>query len=251
MVIKDIITTVWDKSKSSFLSMGGGTLTDNLEIRRALYSTITFSTADDSDAVWIRLEPDGQLSLSTRALYSSDDNIRLLYLNPVSESVPLYLATKINGNWTSNSILYTDMDPIAANNGIKAVSLGFGTDVPENADLNDYWAAGNYRCSSSATGGTISNNPASNGAFTLKVFSATGGNCGDPTISAWQYQQQLLTDLGNNIFYRSQRNGGTLSAAWSDWKKVVWSDTSNNVSGLNTVSASKITASTVVGAVYN
>lgn len=183
MVIKDIISTVWTKAKSSFLSVGGGTLTGNL------------------------------------------------YIN-------------------GSEVLHTGSDPVIACNGIGAMSLGYGEEIPENADLDNYFLNGNYCCGGSATGATIANNPCNN-AFIMKEWGRTGHASRDPTQYAWQYQGQLLIGLNNQWYYRGQSNGSSKQAYWSDWKRIVWSDTSGNISNVGTLSANIVSANTVTGAVYN
>lgn len=55
---------------------------------------------------------------------------------------------------------------VTAANNLKIQSLGHGTDIPKNANLNTYTTVGNYRCGSTSTGATITNCPVAN-AFTL------------------------------------------------------------------------------------
>lgn len=61
-------------------------------------------------------------------------------------------------------------------------ALKYGTQILENADLNDYKTPGNYYCDSNLIASTLSNCPTNNEAFTMKVEYANGLNYPRQTI---------------------------------------------------------------------
>lgn len=101
-------------------------------------------------------------------------------------------------------------DPIG---GEDSYLLTGGTEIPANADLNDYSAVGNYYCPLNATAATLKNSPTTT-AFVMKVALGTGN--GYP-------QQELITyDTGRRytrtfsegqwqIWYNSFQTGDVLA----------------------------------------
>ena len=146
---------------------------------------------------------------------------------------------------------------VAAANNLKVQSLGPGTDIPANADLNTYTTVGNYRCSSTNTGATLANCPVAN-AFTLQVYAATGTSTSAPTTAGWAYFLQKLTSINGAQYYRTITFSNSTTATFGDWVKIY--DSVNNkptaadvgavaLNGDSTVNGT-ITATKVIGAVY-
>ena len=100
-------------------------------------------------------------------------------------------------------------------NGVVADSAGnvlvnslAQTDIPENADLNNYTESGFYRCMYSATVATISNKPETTGVFYMQVV--RGG-------TTTQRYQILYNTSSNTLWTRSNVSG----TSWTDWVKLV------------------------------
>ena len=108
---------------------------------------------------------------------------------------------------------------VTAANNLKVQSLGHGTEIPANANLNTYTTVGNYRCSSTTTGATIANCPVAN-AFTLQVYAATGTSSSAPTTAGWAYFLQKLTTIGGAQYYRTITFSNSTTASFSDWIKI-------------------------------
>ena len=113
---------------------------------------------------------------------------------------------------------------VAAANNLKVQSLGHGTDIPANANLNTYTTVGNYRCSSTNTAATIANCPVAN-AFTLQVYAATGTSTSAPTTAGWAYFIQKFTILSGAQYYRTITFSNSTTASFGDWVKIY--DTNN------------------------
>lgn len=97
------------------------------------------------------------------------------------------------------------------------------TNVPGNVDLNttQYLKVGTYYCSSSATGQTITNNPA-NGAFTMRVYNPIAGDYDDESTNSWCYRVRELKDLSGNEWRQSVYANGTAGVfSYYAWQKVV------------------------------
>ena len=95
-----------------------------------------------------------------------------------------------------------------AANSLSVKSLGNGTSIPENADLNSYTNAGNYVCSTSASAQTLSNCPIT-AAFNMTVYLANG------SIS---YLIQELTHFISGVTYF--RSYSLSNKTWSEWRSV-------------------------------
>ena len=113
---------------------------------------------------------------------------------------------------------------VTAANNLKVQSLGHGTDIPANANLNTYTTVGNYRCSSTNTAATIANCPVAN-AFTLQVYAATGTSTSAPTTAGWAYFIQKFTILSGAQYYRTITFSNSTTASFGDWVKIY--DTNN------------------------
>ena len=91
-------------------------------------------------------------------------------------------------------------------NSLLVKSIGVGTNIPENSDLDSYTTVGNYVCSLTATALSLSNCP-SRGAFTMTVGYATGS-------SAYLYQE--ITHFSTGVKYYRTYTAST--AEWSEWR---------------------------------
>lgn len=103
-------------------------------------------------------------------------------------------------------------DSEAADN-LKVKSIGGGTEVTKNADLNSYITIGNYICSMSSVAQTLTNCPISK-AFVMTVGYAHGGS---------EYISQEITQFDTGVKY--YRFYDAISKVWSDW--IVTYSTSN------------------------
>lgn len=97
----------------------------------------------------------------------------------------------------------------AAADNLKVVSLGPGTSIPSNANLNTYNTVGNYYCSSNVTAATLTGTPSDlNGKmFLMKVGLSSGTN--------YNFQEIIRYDDGQR-WYRYNTNG-TTGTTWSEW----------------------------------
>ena len=91
-------------------------------------------------------------------------------------------------------------------NNLMVKSIGVGTNIPENSDLNSYTTIGNYVCSLTATALSLTNCP-SRGAFTMTVGYATGS-------SSYLYQE--ITHFSTGVKY--YRTYTASNKEWSEWR---------------------------------
>lgn len=91
-------------------------------------------------------------------------------------------------------------------NGLMVKSIGGGTPIKENDDLNSYIAVGNYCCTLTAIAATLSNCPTS-GAFVMTVGYAAG-------TTSYLYQE--ITHFSTGIKY--YRTYTASNKQWSDWR---------------------------------
>lgn len=117
------------------------------------------------------------------------------------------------------------VNEVTAANNLKVQSLGHGTDVPANANLNNYTTVGNYRCSTTSAAETIANCPVAN-AFTLQVYAATGTSTSAPTTASWAYFIQKFTTIGGAQYYRTMTFANSTTATFGNWVKIY--DSVNN-----------------------
>ena len=101
-------------------------------------------------------------------------------------------------------MLHTGNKNLITSNDTNSLSIGGGTPIPSNADLNSYTTIGNYTCVLTDTALTLSNCPAQL-AFVMAVGYATGA-------STYVYQEIRQFNTGTR-YYRTKPSGG----AWSDW----------------------------------
>ena len=101
-------------------------------------------------------------------------------------------------------ILHAGNKNLITPNDIKALSIGGGTPISSNADLNTYTDIGNYTCTTTDTALTLSNCPVQL-AFVMTVGYATGE-------SAYMYQEIRQFNTGTR-YYRIKETG----REWSNW----------------------------------
>lgn len=111
------------------------------------------------------------------------------------------------------------VDVVNAANNLGVQSLGYGINIPANADLNNYTTVGNYRCSSSSTGATVKNTPVS-GAFTLVVRAGTGTETSAPTTGGWKYFIQEYYGLECYHYRRKISYSNATTPTFGDWIKI-------------------------------
>ena len=107
---------------------------------------------------------------------------------------------------TANQIGAAASDHSHTANSLKVKSIGGGTNISENSDLNSYTTVGNYVCSLTDTALSLANCPAK-GAFTMTVGYAAGS-------SSYLYQE--ITHFSTGIKY--YRTYTVSTAEWSDWR---------------------------------
>lgn len=84
--------------------------------------------------------------------------------------------------------------------------LSGGTEIPSNADLNEYKDVGNYYCMFDSIAGTLPNCPAIQ-AFVMKVECSTGID----------YPSQMIREYDSGtLYYRVFKPGMN---AWMPWRK--------------------------------
>lgn len=96
------------------------------------------------------------------------------------------------------------------------MEYGERTQIPSNADLNDYTSIGNYAANMAVTAQTISNCPTDTG-FILNVYSPVGN---EPLpATSWQYIHQELIDINGNTWYRTASSGSGTTLDFDYWKQ--------------------------------
>lgn len=118
-----------------------------------------------------------------------------------------HIANKSNPhNITASQIGAADSSHSHTANSLLVKSIGGGTVIKDNDDLNSFTTAGNYMCSLTATALTLQNCPA-RGAFVMTVGYATG----TPT-----YLYQEVTHFSTGVKYYRTYTASTNE--WSDWR---------------------------------
>ncbi len=95
-------------------------------------------------------------------------------------------------------------------NFVDRVSLSLGTEIPENADLDEYKTPGTYQCSYDSVAATISNRPTGS-AFKLLVHELLNG----------YIQQVAVSYYGGNVYLRTYEG---FSDSWGRWYRTADSD---------------------------
>lgn len=123
--------------------------------------------------------------------------------------------------------------------GIGADPMGTGlyssfTNIPENADLNDYTACGHYACGFYSTAQTITNIPFKD-AFCLIVYNSTG-NTGDTGVisgKAWRYRLQRFISYTGDEYVRYIYTDGSGTVTVGNWHEFAY--TTDTVAAANAV----------------
>lgn len=98
------------------------------------------------------------------------------------------------------------------------------TNIPSNADLNDYTACGYYRVSDNSAVSTLSNCPVSK-SFTMEVSNAVGKTDSDAIAgTTWRYRIQRVTDYETREYVRLAYTNGSGTVTFSTWKKMLTND---------------------------
>lgn len=167
----------------------------------------TTSISDDATVVYAYATPaDGQGAVYKRkALYIWN-----------------YIASKIRSTFgfsssnvlpVSNGGTGATTTAIAADN-LQVYSIGIRESIPDNSNLNNYTAVGNYACYASATSSSIANRPESrDAAFVLTVQRSTG------STSVQYVKQELMYYAYNYVYIRNSTNSGS---TWTEWERVAF-----------------------------
>lgn len=107
-------------------------------------------------------------------------------------------------NMLEYEMLHTGNKNLITSNDTNSLSIGGGTAIPSNADLNSYTNIGNYTCALTDTALTLSNCPVQL-AFVMTVGYAAGS-------PSYIYQEIRQFNTGAR-YYRTRDSGGT----WSKW----------------------------------
>lgn len=100
---------------------------------------------------------------------------------------------------------------------INAVSLGKDrTEIPENADLNNYLHIGGFRCSVTETALTLKNCPVPV-AFIMDVVSATG-NEEEIDVNDFRYLMQRVYSFNGTEYFRLVSSKGTGVITYGEWE---------------------------------
>lgn len=248
MIIKDIISQVWTKTKDSFLSKGGGTLSGDLKIITPSWPAL-FLAPQGSGQEGAKLQVRGAtdetgliFTISNFTDIWGETTGRIFWFQNQKSTDAAHafeFTEKDNGVWGDRyTFIHTGSDPVETNNALVSWSLGAGTPLSSGADLNDIWEVGNYRCGTNAEVAKLTNCPTTI-AFTMKVYSSVGNSVIKEPSTAWQYGIQEVHDMNNNMWLRYFTNNGNAAFTFRNWIKIV------------TATDGKITGYTVQGAVYN
>lgn len=88
----------------------------------------------------------------------------------------------------------------------------FATQIPNNSNLNDIYAAGRYCCMSSGDASTIQNVPVQAG-FTMLVYSTNSSDTINLPPASKRLSQDIYPNSSPGSFYRRTWNG----SIWSAW----------------------------------
>ena len=129
----------------------------------------------------------------------------------------------------------------AANNLSVPTLLG-GTEIPANADLNNYKTVGSYYCSSDSRAAGLTNCPIS-ASFTMKVFYAWG--------TSGYVAQEIVNGGSGTRFYRW---GNVANGSWQSWKRdytTASPPTPSDINGTIPITKGGTGATTAADAVNN
>ena len=117
--------------------------------------------------------------------------------------------------WTVRTHIKSVNGVVADKGGNVSIDSFAQTDIPENADLDDYMDAGFYICMYSNIVSTVKNKPESNGAFYMQVVRGR--------LTTQRYQ--ILYNAGTNTLWTRSNINGT---SWTNWAKLSKSTDLNN-----------------------
>lgn len=127
------------------------------------------------------------------------------WIYPDATNSAMWMRTNTDSpvSWGAWKKLITDAD-------LDDLVWGTGTNIPENADLNDYTTPGVYHCSSSTTAQTLSNTPHTTTNFKLIVCTV-----GSSDTANYIFQIILTSSSanGHDVITRNL-HGGT----WHEWR---------------------------------
>lgn len=105
-------------------------------------------------------------------------------------------------------------DAATACKNLGAATVLTGTEIPSNANLNNYTTPGTYRSPSGTVSATLSNAPYTTTGFKLEVFNTT---------SSSQIIQEIKCNAGSARTYRRQASSSNGVWTFNNWYKVMQS----------------------------
>ena len=157
---------------------------------------------------WIYLEADELADLPAPDVYASDGlEICMGSEAHVIDDNSKHML-KSDGTWVqqvAGTATYTkaEVDALIAS----VDTLKQGTEIPADADLNDYTDAGTYYSPNSTRTGTLYNRPWSGSGFKMIVYSIS-------TTSKMQWIMPM-SNTAHSVFIRSRTTSG-----WRDWYEL-------------------------------
>lgn len=149
---------------------------------------------------------------SSNGLMSSADKTKLDGVEEGANNVTVDSAmSSTSTNPVQNKVVKEELDSLNTTkaNASHVHSRLVPTDIPENADLNDYTTQGSFYCPLNATAVTVGNTP-SNQAFHLEVYKTTGDSSKGVCQVAYSFHQDDVRSWWRNGY------GGN----WSEWYGV-------------------------------
>lgn len=152
------------------------------------------------------------VSSSNNGLMSSVDKTKLDGVaSGANKTVVDSAMSSTSVNPVQNKVVKVELDSLNTTkaNASHVHSRLVPTDIPENADLNDYTTQGSFYCPLNATAVTVDNTP-SNQAFHLEVYKTTSDSSKGVCQVAYSFHQDNVHSWWRNGY------GGN----WSEWYEV-------------------------------
>ena len=177
-------------------------------------------------------------------------NKELNYVDGVTSNIQTQLNGKVPTSRTINGKALTGNITLTATN-VGAISYGTDrTEIPENADLNDYTNIGCYACSYNPNVATLTNCP-TNRAFLLDVISSTG-TTESFEESGWNSVIQRLYDYtGPMYFRRIEQVTGSTSPTYYDWEMVYTTQNKPTAAEIGALSTTGGFVTGTITSIYN
>lgn len=127
-----------------------------------------------------------------------------------------------NGNTSSeltkNALLVDKKDILRTHQSLVG---GYGTQIPQNSDLNDYIQVGRYFCPYDSWAASLSNSPTANG-FMMDVLSPLSATIDNESTGTYVYRYRRIIRF-DGVEYRQRVNSSGTAGVFSfeGWRRVI------------------------------